>query len=760
MDRQIVYTGELPQTADILNTNKFSMFGIGYAMQAILGTTTLVDGCGCLPTSPTPDLHVNIQVGSIYSLTTVDSSAYSDLGTDATSIVKQGIQPSVQTLSITPPGTVGFSQVYLVQAEYQDVDTGAAVEPYFNNGNPSAPFSGPNNAGTSNFTIRQGKCTISLKAGTAASTGTQTTPTPDLGFVGLWAVTVANGQTQITSPNIVAYNNSAAFIPVRLPLVPAGVQNGTWIYATDTSAGGAAVVTTATTSTSSAVLTFAGGVPAYVATGMKAFDITTPGAITGGQTVLSKTGTTVTLSGNVNATVGSGDSIAFSTNAMVASIAPPPASLTAGLGIRIAAAGTNSGTTTLNLNGLGAVNVVRGTGVALAAGDITAGEVLHLVYDGAHWQIANFSGGGAGSVTNNTISIPYGTDSSSSSNTITVTSTSPALPGSIGAPQPLVVKLANPITGATTIALTGVTGSPFPVKSFTGQPLGFGAASAGEMLWMLFDGTNFQIINPPQSLQAALTIFVDPSIGNDSFDGSQATVSGTKGPLQHIQTAVNKAASYPPSQFSITIQCADGTYNEAVSVGSIPMPSIIINGHVGSPSNVLVTGANNAHTFQASGPNTLTVQNLKFTASNTGSTNCGIYATSGATINTVNTVNGAVNYAVFEANGPASVFPGTHTFSGSSTFAFNALNCGLIGLSTTQGNFTISTPITVTDFAAASSSGNISMAGGTQPTFTNPGNVTGQKFSATNGATINTQGEGVNYFPGTVAGTATTGYYA
>jgi hypothetical protein len=748
----MVFTGELPQTADILNTNKFAMFGLGYAMQAILGVTTLVDGCACLPTSPTADLNVNIQVGSIYSLTTVDSTAYSDLGTDTSSIVKQGIQPSVQVLAITPPGTVGQSQVYLVQAEYQDVDTGGAVEPYYNSGNPAAPFSGPNNAGTSNNTIRQGKCTISLKAGVAAATGSQTTPAPDAGFVGLWAVTVANGQTQITSPNIVAYNNGAAFIPVRLPAVPAGVQNGTWIYAIDTSAGGAAVVTTATTSTSSAVLTFAGGVPAYVATGMKAFDITTPGAITGGQTVLSKTGTTVTLSGNVNATVGSGDSIAFSTNAMVASIAPPPASLTAGLGVRIQAAGTNSGTTTLNLNGLGAVNIVRANGVSTAAGDISANEIVNLIYDGAHWQIANFSGSGSGAVTNNTIAIPYGTDSSTSSNTITVTSTSPSLPGSIGTGQPLMVKLANPVTGATTIALTGVTGSPFPVKSFTGAALTFGSASAGEMLWMLFDGTNFQIINPPQPLQTNLTIYVNSSTGSDSLDGSQATVSGTKGPLQHLQTAINKAFNYPPSQFAITIQLADGTYAEAVSTPSIPGPAIIINGNAGSPSNVLVSGNNSTHTIIVTGPNTMTVQNLKVTTG-TFTTACGFAAIgSGATINTINTVSGSVRFAVHFAQLNGNISIANHTYSGNSTFAVYCIDNATCYYAP-NAVLTISTPITLTAWLQVQYGGNTGINNPGIPTFVNPGNVTGTKFIASTNGTINAQGQGINFFPGTVAGT-------
>jgi hypothetical protein len=73
------------------------------------------------------------------------------------------------------------------------------------------------------------------------------------------------------------------------------------------------IVTTSPTATTSAVLTFgAGNVPGWMATGLNVCDASTPGAITGGQTVSSFTTTTVTLTANVNATVNSGDTIVFS----------------------------------------------------------------------------------------------------------------------------------------------------------------------------------------------------------------------------------------------------------------------------------------------------------------------------------------------------------------------------------------------------------------------------------------------------------------
>lgn len=325
MDRALVYTGALPQTVDILNTNKFMMQALAYGMRAILGTNTYVDGLVCLPTSPTPDLHVSVGVGSIYAQDLTDASAYGDLGVDNTTIYKQGILQSAQELTITPPSTSGFSQVYLVQAVLQDVDAGAQVLSYFNAATPSAPCSGPANAGTSNFTIRQVKCAVALKAGVPATTGTQVAPAPDVGFTALYAITVANGATQITSANIVTLA-SAPFISTKLPDVPAGVQSGKWLYGVDTAPGGPSLAAFATTATSSAVLTFT-NVPSWVAPGMKVANQTNPASINGGQTVLSKTSTTVTISANVNATVNISDQIVFSNNAMVASVSPAPTAL-------------------------------------------------------------------------------------------------------------------------------------------------------------------------------------------------------------------------------------------------------------------------------------------------------------------------------------------------------------------------------------------------------------------------------------------------
>jgi hypothetical protein len=136
--------------------------------------------------------------------------------------LKQGISLDTLLLACAAPVTVGQSINYLVQVAYQDTDANAVVLPYYNASNPSQAYSGPNNAGTTNFTTRKGACVISAKAGVSAATGSQTTPAPDAGYTGAFVVTVAYGQTTITAPNIAAYAG-APFIP-SAGLIAGGLQ--------------------------------------------------------------------------------------------------------------------------------------------------------------------------------------------------------------------------------------------------------------------------------------------------------------------------------------------------------------------------------------------------------------------------------------------------------------------------------------------------------------------------------------------------------
>lgn len=76
-------------------------------------------------------------------------------------------------------------------------------------------------------------------------------------------------------------------------------------------------------------------------------------------------------------------------------LTPAPSAYT-DLGIEFKASATNTGAVTININGLGAVNVYAvksGALGALTAGDIVAGVIYRLVYDGTQFQIISAAGG-------------------------------------------------------------------------------------------------------------------------------------------------------------------------------------------------------------------------------------------------------------------------------------------------------------------------------------------------------------------------------
>jgi hypothetical protein len=241
LDRPIVYPAQLPTDTVFLSGWKSAVYGVGHLAQAALGTPTAVSGLALTATGPA-SLTVNVGPGSIYIYGAIDATSYGSLIADPNNVVKQGILAATVQLAITPPATAGFSQIYLVQVSYTDTDGGSTVLPYYNSVNPSVPFSGPSNNGLPQYTMRFAQLNVSLKQGIAAATGSQVTPTPDSGFTGLYAITVANGQATITSANFATYVG-APFIPLTLPQIPLAIQQQLGNYAVDTGTANALAIT-------------------------------------------------------------------------------------------------------------------------------------------------------------------------------------------------------------------------------------------------------------------------------------------------------------------------------------------------------------------------------------------------------------------------------------------------------------------------------------------------------------------------------------
>lgn len=206
MNRVIIGTGQRGVEIDILRGQLFPYKAFSRGLQAILGDGPWLNELGCVPTTPA-SLDVVIRPGQLYRIESVDTTNYSVIPIDdLNKILKQATleEPGV-TLAITPPGTAGNSQDYLIQFGFQESDTNIEDRDFF--GTPPVV--------QSVATVRSDLLIVQAKPGVAAPTGSQVTPTPDAGYVGGWVVTVANGQTQITSSNIKVYPG-APFITEKL----------------------------------------------------------------------------------------------------------------------------------------------------------------------------------------------------------------------------------------------------------------------------------------------------------------------------------------------------------------------------------------------------------------------------------------------------------------------------------------------------------------------------------------------------------------
>lgn len=198
----MVYPGELPRVEDFMGFEKQAYYGLGGMIRSAIGPNIgISNGDFQISATGPASMSVIIGTGSIYAPQAVDASAFGVLGTDSNVIMKQGLLTTPQTLTITAPSTSGFSQYYLVQVGFNEVDGNPVVPPFLNSANPSVPWNGANNLGAALNTTRLDQAVVSLVAGTAAATGSQTIPTPSAGSIPLWVILVSNSTTSITASN-------------------------------------------------------------------------------------------------------------------------------------------------------------------------------------------------------------------------------------------------------------------------------------------------------------------------------------------------------------------------------------------------------------------------------------------------------------------------------------------------------------------------------------------------------------------------------
>jgi hypothetical protein len=193
-----------------------------------------------------------------------------------------------------------------------------------------------------------------------------------------------------------------------------------------------------------------------------------------------------------------------SINTLSVALNPALAKYTLGLPLRVRVNQTNTSAATIDA-GCGRVYVRRPDGSNVMPGDLPAGGIVELAFDGTGFQMVNYQGGAStGSITNNYNNIPYAVDTSTTANVI-IAPFSPAIT-TVKAGDPLLVKVANTTTAATTLQVNAMPAVACKVTG-SGTDLLQNDITAGDIKLFIFDGTYFQIA-PNVMLTANITLNV------------------------------------------------------------------------------------------------------------------------------------------------------------------------------------------------------------------------------------------------------------
>jgi hypothetical protein len=382
MDRTIFWSQNQSRTFDLVEGDHDALVALGTVVQDVLNSTTTVLSGFAGSQTTVPSLTINLTAGRIYQQAPADATANGAIPQDTTVITQQGFLAASQVTLSTSGLTTGQSRWALIEAQYSQVDSIRTADPnggllfFYNSANPNEPFQGPGNDGDTTPTVRQGLVVVQVVLGSAATTGSETPPSPTSGWVPMYLVDLSYGQTAITTSEILTAGPSVGTgVPNNYPYAPflAGLLNSHH----SGNAGQAPKINLATETQ--------GTLPASSVASLYAVD-----------------------SGSVNA--------------LVATLSPVPASLGSLLGrlVQVKVANSNTSTTpSINVNGLGAVTIVNSDLTPLLPGQLFAGGVSQLVYDGTYFQLQSaaqehrgfanmqvLTGGTSGSP--NTFTVPAG----------------------------------------------------------------------------------------------------------------------------------------------------------------------------------------------------------------------------------------------------------------------------------------------------------------------------------------------------------------
>jgi hypothetical protein len=195
----------------------------------------------------------------------------------------------------------------------------------------------------------------------------------------------------------------------------------------------------------------------------------------------------------------------------VITLSPVPTAYTTGMEISFKPNTGNTGAATINVNSLGAQTIKKGGTTDLSDGDLIAGRVYELVYDGTNFQVKDVATLSK-KVSQNGSEI-YAADAGAN-DTYAVTLS----PAPTAYTTGMVVRFkANTVnTGAATLNVNSLGATS--VLRTDGSALADGDIAANQIVEVIYDGTNFRMVSPtansPKFAQGYTTRTIDTSSGN------------------------------------------------------------------------------------------------------------------------------------------------------------------------------------------------------------------------------------------------------
>lgn len=254
------------------------------------------------------------------------------------------------------------------------------------------------------------------------------------------------------------------------------------------------------------------------------------------------------------------------------------------------------------------------------------------------------------------------------------------------------------------------------------------------------------------------TFYVSPT-GNDNNDG--LTVST---PLLTGQAAWNKALTIDLNNHNLTLKFADGTYTNPLYCTGAPLGAnpngVTILGNVAQPSQVVFAPASGVSCITASLGGSIFVEGVSLTAHGVPTSyqnmGAGLIAGNGGYITFTNVIFGQCDWAHIVGMGSGALVSSNgnpYTIAGGGGSHILTSLGGDCSVANSAVAIT-GTPAFTQNFATADSHGMMLVYG-----CAFSGAATGSRFAVSTGGLIHTNGGGVNFLPGSVAGTVNAPTY-